>query len=71
MSTTGDQWLQVDLDQVKTVRAVATKGYSHGDMTSCCQTYTLRYSKSGAIWELYKENNAVKVKALDPQRDKS
>ena len=52
----------MDFYQVKTVRAVATQGYSYGGTSSYCQTYILSHSKSGAIWELYKENNTVKVK---------
>ena len=62
---TGEQWLQVDLNQVKEVKAIATQGLSHGDGTlSYCKSYTLSYSKSGATWQEHKENDAVKVRKI-------
>ena len=66
--TADEQWLQVDLHQVKKVKAIATQGLSDSDGTSSyCQSYTLRYSKSGAIWQEYKENDAIKVRKIDQQ----
>ena len=56
-STTGDQWVEVDVNQVKTITRVATQGRS----SSYVMTYTVSHSKS-ALWEAYLENNAVKVR---------
>lgn len=65
--TTGDQWLQLDLNQVKKIKAIATKGLSRDGTSSYCQTYTVSYSKSGAIWQEYKENNVIKVRKVGLQ----
>lgn len=62
--TAGEQWLQVDLNQVKKIKAIATQGLSHDGTSSYCQSYTVSYSKSGAIWQEYKENDAIKVRKV-------
>ena len=65
--TTGEQWLQLDLNQVKKIKAIATKGLSRDGTSSYCQSYTVSYSKSGAIWQEYKENDVIKVRKVGPQ----
>ena len=61
-SVSGDQWLQIDIKQSKTIKAVATQGYSQNDMTWWCKTYSLSYSKNDGIWHWYQENSITKVK---------
>ena len=62
-STTGDQWVEVDVNQVKTISRVATQGCG----SSYVMTYTVSHSKS-ALWEAYLENNVVKVRQHEPRR---
>lgn len=66
-TTSDEQWLQVDLYQVKKISAVATKGLLRNDISSYCETYTLCHSKGGAIWQAYEESDAVKVRKVGPQ----
>lgn len=54
-----NQWLQVDLREIKIVTAVATQGrdkyFEH------VKSYELAYSKDGVRWNYYKENGRVRV----------
>ncbi|CAB3997590.1 zinc metallo ase nas-13-like [Paramuricea clavata] len=56
---TENQWLQVDLGQVKYVSAVATQGrdryFEH------VETYELSFSQDGSVFKNYKENGSVKL----------
>lgn len=61
-SVSGDQWLQIDIKQSKTIKAVATQGYSQNDMTWWSKTYSLSYRKNDGIWHWYQENSITKVK---------
>ena len=65
--TTGEEWLQLDLNQVKKIKAIATKGLSLNGTSSYCQSYTVSYSKSGAVWQEYKENDVIKVRKVGLQ----
>ena len=51
-------YLQVDMDAVHSVCAVATERVSHGSHT---ETYYLRVSLDGVTWNTYEENKAKKV----------
>ena len=62
-----NQWLQLDVYQVKRVTAVVTQGLLRNSASSYCQTYTLYHSKSGAMWQAYEENNVEKVRKVDLQ----
>ena len=58
---TGEQWLQVELNQVKAVSAIGTQGVLTNGGSSYCQTYTLSHSKGGAIWQTYKDGSSIKA----------
>ena len=53
-------YLQIDLDTVHSVCAVATQGASNIDERTT--SYILRMSKNGVTWNTYKESNAEKVR---------
>lgn len=55
------QYLQIDLGTTHNITQVATQG-SHVMNDSCWVTqYNFSYSLDGSSWELYMENEAVKV----------
>lgn len=57
----GEQYLQIDLGTSHNITQVATQG-SHVMNDSCWVTqYNLSFSLDGSSWDLYMENEAVKV----------
>jgi len=55
-------YLQVDMDSVHSVCAVATQGYKGGNWRTT--SYKVHLSTDGVTWNSYKENNVEKVNIL-------
>ena len=53
-----NDFIQVDMGEVRSVCAVATQGKKDG---SYVKSYKLLVSTDGVTWNTYQENNAVKV----------
>ena len=56
------QWIQVDLERVSTVKAVATQGRI--DANQCVKSYIITFSKNGRRFFPYKEGRKIKVGSL-------
>lgn len=55
-------WLQVDLQLVRTVTAVATQGYGNEKEKEWVKTYVLMTSRDGERWNAYKEGGRKRVR---------
>ena len=56
------QWIQVDLERVSTVKAVATQGRI--DANQWVKSYIITFSKNGRRFLPYKEGRKIKVGPL-------
>ena len=54
-----NQYLQIDLLEVRHVSALATQGYN-GIFSNYVKTYEIEYSYDGVEWFDYKDNNGKK-----------
>ncbi|XP_031561718.1 coagulation factor V-like [Actinia tenebrosa] len=55
-----NQWLQIDLGQMKFVTAIATQG-RHMSHNQWVTSYSFSYSNDNTLWTEYKENGVKKV----------
>ncbi|XP_028519145.1 uncharacterized protein LOC110252934 [Exaiptasia diaphana] len=58
-ATDPNDYLQVDLGDVYVLCAIATQGATALDVW--CKSYKLSLSMDGSSWDMYKENNKVKI----------
>ena len=58
-----DDYLQIDMESLRSVCAVATQGKSSGSYVS---SYKLSFSTDGVTWNTYQEQNQDKVTFLYP-----
>lgn len=57
-----DQWLQVELPQIKKITGIITQGAKSLGKEMYVISYTLQYSNDGAHWEDYTDDEALQTK---------
>nr|XP_045582100.1 uncharacterized protein LOC123745535 [Procambarus clarkii] len=64
-----DEWLQVDLKEVKEVTGVVTQGHPYFEQF--VETYAVQVSETGAVWEDVKEKGESFAKQFTGNNDRS
>lgn len=57
-----NQWLQVELPQIKKITGIITQGAKSLGKSMYITSYTLQYSSNGIHWELYKDDEDIPYK---------
>ena len=55
-------WIQVDLEDIKSVTGVATQGRCNANQW--VTSYTVSYSTDGQSWDFFKESDSTKVRPV-------